>query len=166
MFVILRARSEVKKFWNKHRKTFLFAARGASLIKGQTFLNDDEWVFASTKVGLIKTVARWTQLGIKCEWYNWRKKEPNMWEEWARDRKDHSEDIYDGFWKIQGLPGIEEDWFCGEYTEITDPNLSQEKVCTMLLEQLFDDWMENHCIEEIFLYDATGLDEFIKSRAP
>lgn len=77
MFVTLPTLPALEVFWAKHRQQFPFAATGISMIDGQDFLNEYEWLFAPTIPALVKAVTRWDEVGIQVEWYDWATVDPD-----------------------------------------------------------------------------------------
>lgn len=71
VFVRLLTLSDVQRFWAANNLRYSFAAYGCSVTTGQIFLNEYEWVFATTKAALVRAFTRWTQAGIQCVWHDW-----------------------------------------------------------------------------------------------
>ena len=187
MFVVLRTLDELEVFWNEHREAFPFAVEGIRYGDKQYYLNGYEWVFAPSKAAVVKTVCRWDQVGIKCEWYDWASDSPEdhadffqaraqyrqdqiekgQWSEAdeAEDQEDcqrRSPETYRGWWRLTNLPNniSDTDWFSPWCEETIDPNLSPEMAAQSLQEQTFDDWKGSDC-GEIEFHDPQSLDEEI-----
>ncbi|NKF91933.1 hypothetical protein GO286_04215 [Ralstonia solanacearum] len=71
VFVRLPTLNALESSWRDHQDQFHFAAKAIVWGGQQRFLNEYEWVFAPTKVALVKTFTRWEQVGITCKWYDW-----------------------------------------------------------------------------------------------
>lgn len=56
MFVRLATLSDLQSFCGLHRLRYSYAARGCAVRGGQMFLNDFEWIFATTKGGSRKGI--------------------------------------------------------------------------------------------------------------
>ncbi|MBV6747219.1 hypothetical protein [Xanthomonas vasicola] len=59
MFVRLLTLDALESFWRAHRSKYQYAAKGIGWTDGQTYLDEYEWVFASTKSALVKAFTRW-----------------------------------------------------------------------------------------------------------
>lgn len=71
MFIRLLTLSDVQRFWAGNDIRYSFAAYGCPVTTGQLFLNEYEWIFATTKASLVRAFTRWTQAGIQCVWHDW-----------------------------------------------------------------------------------------------
>jgi hypothetical protein len=183
MFVRLRTPGELEQFWIANRGTLLYSAEGGETAEGNDYLGDNEWVFAPTKAAVVKTVMRWNDLGVICEWYDWTTRNPDSRanyfaeREWYRGSKKkkgqwtatdeeeyqkRSSKTYTGWWRLANLPmeTAWEDWLSGYEEEVADKDLPMEQVATMLQEQTFD-----HCGYpmgiEVEFRDAKEIEEYI-----
>jgi len=189
-FVRLRTLDELDEFWCGHRQKFAFACEGKSSIK-PTFLNEYEWVFGSTKAAVIRTVLRWGQSGIDCEFYDWAKHSSQMHESFFLDRdaerhsmiekgvwsdKDETDfgtdcvirsvNTYRGWWRYCNLPdGGNTEWLNDDLDqeELFDPRMPSQEVVTTLHEQTFDSWRQSD-FWELESHDAESIDELIRYR--
>lgn len=189
MFVTIRSVEELEAFWFKNKGNFQFAARGIKYGDQQLFLDEDEWIFAPTKVTLIKALCRWDDIGIRCEFYNWSQHDPICWESFFLERDDYrarcmaegvwsatqearyqadckkrSPETYRGWWRLVNLPDnlSDTEWFsqfCDK--EFIDPLLPVAEVERMLQELTFDDWSETDVMPEVGLMDHAGVVEHI-----
>lgn len=184
MFVVLKTLAELEEFWQLNSQRFTYAARGIIYGSRQFFLGENEWIFASTKKSLVKAVTRWDQIGIRCEFYDWSKNDPDMWRFFFDDRENYRKskvkegcwsaddeaefqkrtpETYRGWWKIGNLPKEMEDmeWFSvHSAVEVIDPRTSEEVVEATLQEETFDDWKAGDVGELEFL-DHSGVAEYI-----
>ena len=162
MFVILRTVEELQAFWNEYKSVFKYAARNMG--HDSNFLREDEWVFGITKISVVQTVLRWRESGIRCEFYDWAKDQPEWHRDFFRDRelirdsklKDGSwtqkdqrsfeqktPENYRGWWILANIPGGYDhgSWFTVERDEINDSAATPiEVIERMLQEQTFDEW--------------------------
>lgn len=186
VFVTLRTLDELEDFWNKHREALPFAVQGIQYGEKQHYLNPHEWIFAPTKAAVVKTVFRWDQMGIRCEWDDWANESPEDHASWFRERDEYRErkiargewsaddeadyqsdckarspETYRGTWRLYNLPcGMDYlDWFSVFDDEIIDPDLPIEVVAKMMQEQTFDDW--RGCPNEIEFEDTESLNDEI-----
>lgn len=190
MFVRLRTLAELEEFWRLHQDKFHFAARGIRYGDEQSFLNENEWVFATTKAALVKTVCRWDQVGIRCEFYDWSKDDPAEWRSFFTDRDAYrahrleggswseeeettyqadsqrrSPQTYRGWWQLVNLPSSfpnDSSWFSPfADCEIIDPELPVEIVEKALQEFTFDDWSSIQSEGDIEFMDRDGVNNHI-----
>lgn len=183
MFIVLRTLKEFEQFWIEHKGQFKFACQGHAMSDGQTFMREYDWVFGNSKSALVKTVMRWGQSGIGCEFYDWAKYDPEMYEGWfhsrATDRalqiehgqwsdKDEieymsrSRESYRGWWRFCNLPNcwLESEWFnpCIDHEELVDPAMPLSDVADKLFEQSFDDWRRSS-VEELEAHDQQSIEK-------
>lgn len=71
MFIRLLTLSDLQRFWEQNNVRYSFAAYGCPVTTGQVFLNECEWIFATTKASLVRAFTRWAQAGIQCVWHDW-----------------------------------------------------------------------------------------------
>ena len=167
MFVVLRTLDELKAFWSEHREQFSYSSEGIQYGDEQQLLNAYEWVFGPSKAAVVKTVFRWDQVGIRCQWYDWATESPEdhvsfyldrdhsrkalmveaRWREhdevqYQDDSKRYAPETDRGWWRLANLPAncSDLDWFGNSHEEINDPNLPLEFVARAFQEQTFDDW--------------------------
>jgi hypothetical protein len=188
-FVRLRTLDELDVFWSDHRHRFLFACEGKSS-SNPSFLHEYEWVFSSTKAAVVRTVLRWGQSGIDCEFYEWAKHDPQMHEMFFLDRdanrdsmiekgiwlaKDEidfradcirrSVETYRGWWRFCNLPKgfTPNEWLTGGrgYEEFIDPHTPFQEVATALQEQTFDDWRQSD-FWELETHNSESIDQLIQ----
>lgn len=171
VFVTLRTMDEFEVFWNEHRHEYPYAAEETSCSDNPTFLSENEWVFATSKSILVKTVMRWEGIGIRCEWYDWAGDNPREHASFFEERDDYrakeienrtwndsnerayqedcllrNQETYRGYWQLINLPLDIPfcEWFSSCYDEIIDAALSDASVTKMFQEKTFDDWKEDH----------------------
>lgn len=190
MFVTLQTLDELEVFWRDHESRFAFACEGREVLSGNSFLRGYEWVFGSSKAAIVRTIMRWGQSDIGCEFYDQSKHDPGLHNFWFHDRDafrasqiqngewsaaDEAEyladcvrrtpESYRGWWQFSNLPeGYDpEDWFnpCINHEELFDPCLPPSVVENKLHEQTFNDWMESDFME-IEAYDTAGVDALIR----
>lgn len=188
-FVRLRTLDELDEFWRAHRHKFLFACEGKSSNQ-PAFLHEYDWVFGSTKAAVIRTVLRWGQSGIDCEFYDWAKHAPRMHESFFLDRDaerdsmienglwtDQNEadfraecvrrspETYRGWWRFCNLPigysFIE--WLTDDFghEELIDPHMPYHEVVTVLQEHSFDNWRQSEPWE-LESHDSESIGELIR----
>lgn len=189
VFVRLLTLDELDVFWSKHRHIFFYACEGKSF-SNPSFLHEYEWVFGSTKAAVIRTVLRWGQSGIDCEFHDWAKHDPQMHEMFFLDRdaerdsmiekgiwlerneKDfhadcvrRSVETYRGWWRFCNLPKeySPDEWFTSGrgYEEFIDPHMSCQEVATALQEQTFDDWRQSD-FWELETHNSESIDQVIQ----
>ena len=190
MFVTLRTLDELEAFWKEHKGQFEYACEGLGHFGDPCFLRRYEWVFGNSKSAIVRTLMRWGQSGIGCEFYDQSKHDPGMHEfllsdrdayrasqirhgEWSdKDEADYladcarrSPESYRGWWRFCNLPkGMDpDDWFnVGiDHEELFDPNMSSDEVASKLHEQTFDDWMHSDGSESQ-AHDRLSIDETIQ----
>lgn len=111
---------------------------------------------------------RWDEYGVRCEFYDWAKDEPNWHALFFRDRDENrDEDIekglwseadeqayqadcirrspetFRGYWTLKNLPHDCDhwDWFrSNQGFELIDPNMPIQEVKHKLQEETFNDW--------------------------
>lgn len=188
MFVTLRTLDELEKFWQEHKGQFEFACVGGGF-DDPVYLRRYEWVFGTSKSAVVRTVLRWVECGVGCEFYDWSKNDPSEHASWFRDRDEYREsqieeglwsdederdyqadcirrspETYRGWWQFKNLPGgcNPLDWFnpFTDVEELFDPNMPIAEVERMLQEQTFDDWKESYVVE-IDYHDRASLEEAI-----
>lgn len=188
-FIRLRTLDELDEFWSENRDKFAFACVGR-LYDQPSFLHEYEWVFGSTKASVVRTVLRWGQSGIECEFYDWANHDPQMHEMFFLDRdanrdsmiqkgiwseKDEtsfrvdsvrrSAETYRGWWRLCNLPSgySSSEWLDGgqAHEELIDPHMPYEVVTTTLHEQTFDDWRRSE-FGEIESHNVESIDELIQ----
>ena len=188
-FVCLRTLDELDKFWCEHRQKFAFACKGKTSNK-PSFLHEYEWVFGSTKEAVVRTVLRWGQSGIDCEFYDWATHDPQMHESFFLDRdaerdfmiekgvwseKDEADfradcvrrsiETYRGWWRFCNLPNgySYNEWLDDDLgnEELFDPEMPYQEVVTTLLEQAFNIWQQSDSWE-LESHSAESIDEFIQ----
>lgn len=189
LFVRLRTLDQLDEFWRKHRDKFDFACEG-KISNAPNFLHEYEWVFGSTKAGVVRTVLRWGQSGIGCEFYDWAKHNSQVHEMFFLDRdaersfqiekgiwsdKDEvdfradcvrrSVDTYRGWWRFCNLPSgsSPNEWLNGGQgrEELIDPHMAYQEVAITLQEQAFDDWRQSD-FWELESHDSESIDELIQ----
>ncbi|KAB8050752.1 hypothetical protein GCN74_26770 [Janthinobacterium sp. FT14W] len=187
MFVCLPTLSDLERFWTSNKLRYSYAARGCRVTSGQIFLNDYEWVFATTKAGLVKAFTRWDVVGIQCVWHDWIKDlDPLIsHEQWFADReasrlglqaqnqwstedenayqKDlmrRTPDTYRGWWTLKNLPldMSAGDWL-SSHEDLFDPRLPVVEATKYMQEFTYDSFVDT--FEEIVLMDAGGVDDEI-----
>lgn len=171
MFVTLRTLDELARFWQEHKGEFEFACEGKGW-DNPIFLRGYEWVFGTSKSAVVRTVMRWSESGVSCQFYEWAKNEPEMHRLWFIERDEFREycmergswtdkdeanyksdcirrspSTYYGWWDLKDIPGGMDplDWF-RQFTdaeELIDPNMPIAEVEKTLQEQTFDDWRES-----------------------
>ncbi|VVO40788.1 hypothetical protein [Pseudomonas fluorescens] len=188
-FVRLRTLDELDEFWGKHRDKFASACEG-KFSKKPSFLHEYEWVFGLTKAAVVRTVLRWGQSGIGCEFYDWAKHDSQMHEIFFLDRdaqrysdiemgiwseKDEmdfradcvrrSVETYRGWWRFCNLPNgySSIEWLNDRqgHEELIDPHMTYQDVVTTLQEQTFDDWRQSD-LWELESHDGESIDELIQ----
>ncbi|MBE8589577.1 hypothetical protein IQK56_00765 [Pseudomonas sp. MAFF 301449] len=188
-FVRLRTLDELDEFWCEHRGKFAFACEGKTSIK-PSFLNEYEWVFGLTRDAVVRTVLRWEQSGISCEFYDWAKHDSQMhklffldrdaerdsmiekgiWSE--KDEADFRADCvrrtpktYRGWWRFCSLPNeySSSEWLsdCPGHEELIDPHMDYQEVMTTLQEQMFDDWRESE-FWDLESHNGESIEELIQ----
>jgi hypothetical protein len=189
LFVRLRTLDELEEFWLKHRDKFSFACEG-KLYDQPSFLQEYEWVFGSTKVAVVRTVLRWGQSGIGCEFYDWAKLDPQMHEMFFLERDAHRDSMiqkgswsekdeadfqadsvrrsattYRGWWRFFNFPSgySASDWLNSDqgHEELIDPHMPYEKAATTLQEQTFDNWRQSD-FGELESHNVESIDELIQ----
>ncbi|SHN44718.1 hypothetical protein SAMN05192549_1259 [Duganella sacchari] len=188
MFIRLATLSDLQSFWALYKSRYAYAARGCAVRGEQIFLKDFEWIFATTKVGLVKAFTRWEEVGIQCVWYDWANdpESSSSHQQWFSDRDEirlhalmekrwtqkdedaHQRDLlrrtpetYRGWWTLQNLPRdmSDADWLDSQ-EELIDPGLPLAEVTKYMQEFTYDSF--DGTLEEIVLMDADGVDEEIK----
>lgn len=188
-FVRLRTLDQLEEFWLEYRDKFSFACEG-KLSEQPSFLREYEWVFGSTKVAVVRTVLRWGQSGIDCEFYDWANHDPQMHEMFFLDRDANRDSMiqkgiwsekneadfradsarrsaatYRGWWRFCNLPSgySASEWLNGDqgHEELIDPYMSYEEVATTLQEQTFDDWRQSD-FGELESHNVESMDELIR----
>jgi hypothetical protein len=189
LFVRLRTLAELDEFWSENRDKFAFACEG-KLSDQPIFLHEYEWVFGSTKAAVVRTVLRWGQSGIECEFYNWAHHDPQMHERFFGDRDAYRDSMiqkgiwsekeeasfrvdsvrrsaatYRGWWRICNLPSgfSSREWLDGGkgHEELSDPHMPYDEVAITLQEQTFDDWRQSD-FGEIEAHNVESIDELIQ----
>lgn len=189
LFVRLRTLDELDEFWFKYRDKVAFACEG-KLVGQPGFLREYEWVFGSTKAAVARTVLRWGQSGIGCEFYDWANHDPQLHKMFFLDRdayrdsmiqkgiwskKDEidfradsvrrSDATYRGWWRFCNLPSgySSSEWLSGDqgHEELIDPHMPYEEVVSILLEQTFDDWRPSD-FGELESHNVESIDELIQ----
>ena len=121
---------------------------------GPNFLRGYQWVFGNSKSAVVRTVMRWGQSSIRCEFYDWAENEPDehrfffkdrenyrasqlakkMWTtEDEADHRKYTPKTYRGWWQFRGLPNDynASDWFSpNKAPEFSDPNMSLAEVAS------------------------------------
>jgi hypothetical protein len=185
-FVRLRTLDELDSFWCCHRQKFAFACEGKSS-KKPAFLYEYDWVFGSTKAAVVRTVLRWGQSGIDCEFYDWAKHDPQMHESFFLDRdaeREHmlekgiwsgkeeahfradcvrrSAETYRGWWRFCNFPdGYSYNEWLSCHEELFDPHMPYQEAVTTLHEQTFDNWRQSDSWE-LESHDSESIDELIQ----
>lgn len=189
MFVRMKTLTDLVTFWDAHKDQFEFACEGAGW-EAPCFLNEDEWVFGSSKASVVQTVLRWGKSDIRVGFYDWSKSNRRWWKSWFADREARrnsgikegswtesdeqtyqadcvrrSPETYRGWWQFENLPEryTPSDWLSLCADELFDPNLPIPEVERLLAEQTFDDWKEEGS-GEVRYYDRPTLSELIDSR--
>jgi hypothetical protein len=188
MFVTLRTLDELELFWKEHKDQFKFACEGRS-DDDPIFLREYEWVFGTSKSAVVKTVIRWNQSGIGCEFYNWAEINPEEHSKWFRERDTWREflieegswsaddendykadcirrtpDTFRGWWQLKNLPGELDpsEWFDPYIAReiLIDSNMPIAEVEQKLQQQTFDDWKLSD-FDGVNCHDRTSIDETI-----
>lgn len=188
-FARLRTLDELEGFWSKNRDRFAFACEGQSS-NSPSFLREYEWVFGSTKAGVVRTVLRWGQSGIDCEFYEWAKLDPHMHEMFFLDREADRDSMiekgiwlekneadfradcsrrsvltYRGWWRFCNLPAGygSDEWLSDDQgqEELINPHMAYQEVATALQEQTFDYWQQPD-VWELESHDVESIDELIE----
>lgn len=188
-FVRLSTLDELDEFWSEHRQKFAFACEGKTSNKPE-FLREYDWVFGSTKAAVVRTVLRWGQSGVDCEFYDWAKHDPQMHESFFLDRDaERNSMIERGIWSDMDEANFRSDcirrsaetyrgwWrYCnspdgGSYhaclnddlgpEELFDPHISYQEVITTLHQQSFDSWRQSD-FWELESHDGESIDELIR----
>lgn len=188
LFVILRTLDELEQFLINHKGQFEFACQGRGWDE-PIFLHEYEWVFGTSKSAVVRTVMRWDELGVGCEFYDWSKNDPAMFTSWFSDRDEYrdsqtakglwseadeesyqadcirrSPETYRGWWQLTNLPGgcNPLEWFNPriDHEELFDPNMPIAEVKKVLQEQTFDDWKKSYS-EEVNFHDQASIEEEI-----
>ncbi|MNP28088.1 hypothetical protein D3C76_1210360 [compost metagenome] len=147
-------------------------------------------MFGSTKEAVVRTVLRWEQSGIDCEFYDWAKHDPQMHESFFLDRdaerdfmiekgiwseKDEADyrtdcvrrsiETYRGWWRFCNLPNgySYNEWLDDDLgnEELFDPDMPYQEVVTSLLEQAFNTWQQPDSWE-LESHSAESIDGFIQ----
>jgi hypothetical protein len=187
IYAVLHTLAELEMFWQAHRAEFPYAAQGVLYGEQQTYLDEYQWVFAKSKTALVRTVTRWDQVGIQCEWYDWATDAPldfadffkanehdraqkmaqGVWSDadeanYQAERVRRNPESYRGWWVLSNLPWDcpFHDWLSMEAGELSDPLLSIGAATILLQEQTFDDWVDNHD-GDVWFFDVKGVDEDI-----
>ncbi|GED47560.1 hypothetical protein [Vreelandella aquamarina] len=189
IFVELKTLKELEEFWANNRERYFYAAQGIGLITGQVFLNDYEWIFGKTKEAIVKTLFRWDEMGVECEFYEWSREEPSEYKLWVLDRKNDREnsikngnwseeeegnyqEIYkreaetgcSGWWRLKILPsGFDLDEWSNPYgmgVEINDKGLSIEEVNKRIQIRTYDENKEGDW-DEVRFHDKESIDDTI-----
>lgn len=189
MFVILKTLDELEQFWQTNKHQFQFACEG-KLWDEPVFLNSYEWVFGPSKSAVVRTVMRWGQCDIACEFFEWAKIAPAEHISWFADRDadrqsyiesgcwsdaDEKEyqadcilrtpDSYRGWWQFKNLPPqySPSEWFSPwcSHEELWDFNMPIAQVERVLQEQTFDDWKSVGGLEHIEFHDQSSIEEII-----
>lgn len=188
LFVTLRTLDELERFWREHQGQFEFACEGKGWDK-PFYLREYEWVFGTSKSAVVRTVLRWGESGVGCEFYDWSKSDRAMHACWFHDRDEYrdsqiekslwsdedekayqadcirrSPETYRGWWQFKNIPGGCDplDWFnpCIHHEELFDPNMPIAEVEKALQEQTFDDWKESD-VGEIEYHDRASIGKAI-----
>lgn len=187
IFIVLHTLHELEQFWQAHRAEFPFAAKGERSGHYPIYLAEYQWVFAKSKIGLVKTITRWAQVGITCSWFDWAQESPEDWADFFQARDDYrtkkmaqgtwrdvdeanyqddcvkrTRENYRGWWELGNLPDDcpFHDWLSETAPDVTDQSISIEVATALLQELTFDDWA-SHAECGIALFDARGVDEEI-----
>ena len=187
MFVILPTLDDLENFWREHQGIFEFACEGKGYEKTD-FLRGYEWIFGTSKSAVVRTVMRWDELNISCQFYDWAKHRPDEHAGWFLDRdlcRDrHIEkclwsaedeeryradctlrtpESYRGWWELKNPPDGRDpaEWINigADVPEIIDPQMSVVEVEKLLLEQTFDSWQKSE--EEIEFHDRESIEKSI-----
>ncbi|MEN9867809.1 MAG: hypothetical protein RL748_3399 [Pseudomonadota bacterium] len=188
IYVVLHTLQELEQFWQAHRAEFPYAAMGMRCGPYQIYLDDYQWVFAKSKIALVKTVTRWDQVGITCRWCDWAEDAPADWSDFFLARDQHRtekmaqgtwSDIdeanyqadcarrtfekYRGWWELANLPDncLFHEWLSPYAPVITDSSLSIEAATALLQEITFDDWY-NYSDGGVCVLDEKAVDLEIK----
>lgn len=188
LFVVLPTLDELEVFWNEHKEQFQFACEGKHCER-PIYLRPYEWVFGSSKAAVVRTVMRFGQSGVGCEFHDWAQSDPGMHTAFFRERDEYRESqmdrgfwsdedeasyrmdsirrtpkTYRGWWQFKDLPGGFNplDWFNPtiHHEELFDPSMPIAAVESKLLEQTFDDWKASD-VYEIEYHDQVSIEETI-----
>lgn len=130
VFVRLNTLEELDTFWRENRAHLPFAAEESTL-DGNTFIEDRAWVFAPSKIALVRAALRWDafDLGVAYD-------PPGV--------------IYgcphEGSWTLTGsLPGSAPliEWISPRRRLPNDPALAPEQVTAQFQEMIFDELLED-----------------------
>jgi len=144
--VRLNTLGELETFWRKNRANLPFAAEESTL-GGNVFLEDRAWVFAPSKVALVKAVLCWDAFGLGVAYES-----PGVIDGCA----------HDGSWTLTGsLPGSAPmmEWISPRRRLPNDPALAPEQVAAQFQELIFDELLDD-CGGLIF-YDADAFEAML-----
>lgn len=161
MFVNLRTLDDLENFWLENKDKFEFACQGIEW-GTNVFLREYEWVFGTSKAAVVRTVMRWNESGVSCEFYDFEKNDPALYGHWLQDQtllrktqleaglwSEKDEAIYQskGWWQLKDIPGgcSPTDWFnpFSDADSLFDKEMPLAEVELALQEQTFDDWKES-----------------------
>lgn len=139
---------------------------------------------------MVRTVMRWGQSGVSCEFYNWKEDDPEMFSAWFSNRKEYRErrinagfwsddderahqaecirrtpENYYGWWELKNLPGgySDSEWFSpfGNYERPFDPQIPIAEVEKALQEKTFDDWRDSDHMDDISYHTRESIESMI-----
>lgn len=188
VFVRLPSLTLLDCFWRNNQSHYSYAVRGVAMTTGQTFLDSYEWIFARSKVELVRAFTRWDKVEIQCVWYDWATDDPITHAQWFKDRdlyrdarlaegswdsdqeqeyktscETRTPESYRGWWTLENLPhGTSSgDWFaaCND-PEIFDRSMSKSDVVKKMQELTYESFSWDSY--DIAVMDAKGIDEEIE----
>lgn len=147
-FAVLKTPLALKRHWASIGHSMPFAAHGNCPGDRPRYLHPNEWIFAPTRPALVEAALRWTTIGIKPVWYDWRTQNPEEYAYFFRERERFRQhrilhgnwtpadeegylaqvrrknpENFRGWWRLTNLPynHTHETWFSGLLDEPFDP---------------------------------------------
>ncbi|MFT0137710.1 hypothetical protein ACEK07_07800 [Alcanivoracaceae bacterium MT1] len=135
MFVRLQTLDTLEQFWKMHRDQFGYACEGCGGDDRLDFLHEYDWVFGPSKSAVVRTVLRWGQSNLGCEFDE------------------------GGWWQYCNLPANQDPY--GWPILAWDGHAPVAEVVEALHGLTFDDWGALEDNPEIRSHDRDSLDEMI-----
>jgi hypothetical protein len=187
LFLVLPTLGSLESHWRRIRHLLPFAARGNCPGRHPLYLRPNEWIFALTRAKLVEAVVRWSEVGIRPVWYDWKTENPDEYAYYFRERESarlhriaignwtqadeerystqvvkKNPENYTGWWRLTNLPYCQthESWFSGYLEEPSNSDKSESEVSQIFQHQTFVDW-RYQCLDEVVFMESIDLEEEI-----